>query len=95
MSIDAPSIQTLEKIKKALRANLKLAPDSPIADDMPLIGGSMDLDSLDVLLLITSIEKEMGRKISTEQMDKSAFRSVSTLGLFIDKAVLGAKGDGQ
>src|SRR4051812_35825182 len=53
---------TLERIKTIFRRDLKLGPDIPIADDMPFFGGDVDLDSLDMLLLVTSIEKEFGIK---------------------------------
>ena len=43
--------EILRQIKTILRRDLKLAPDAPLAEDMPFFGGEVDLDSLDMLLL--------------------------------------------
>jgi 3-hydroxyacyl-[acyl-carrier-protein] dehydratase len=66
-----------------MRRDLKLGAEYPIADDMPLAGGDMDLDSLDVLLLLTSTEKEFGFKFSSEEVGNAVFRSVGTLAQYI------------
>lgn len=71
--------ETLERVKKVLRTSLNQAEGTPMADDMPLVGGEFDLDSLDILLIVTNIEKEFAIKIREGQMDKSAFASVRTL----------------
>jgi acyl carrier protein len=85
----APQAQTLERNRKLLRANLKLPPDAAIADDMPLVGGDLDLDSLDILLLVTGIEKEFAVKIATETVGREAFRTVTTLARFVDRHAAG------
>jgi len=51
---------TGDRIKRILRRDLKLPEDARIEDGMPLLGGQFDLDSLDILLLVTSVEKEFG-----------------------------------
>lgn len=73
----------LEQLKTILRRDLKLGPTATIADDMPLIGGDMDLDSLDILLLVSSVEKQFGIKIPNEAVGRTMFRDVSTLANFI------------
>lgn len=75
---------TVERVKGVLRECLKLGAAAPIADDMPLIGGEYDLDSLDILLIVTSIEKEFAIKIPNESVGKSAFASVMTLSDFVE-----------
>ena len=84
----APGPETLDRIKKVLRANLKIAADKPVPDDMPLIGGSMDMDSLDVLLIVTAIEKEFGFKIPNEAAGREAFSDVAALARFVDQYTL-------
>lgn len=81
----SPRPQTLEQIKLLLRRDLKLGPDIPIPDDMPFSGTEADFDSLDILLLLTSIEKQFGIKIPSEAVGKDVFRSVSTLAAYIDQ----------
>ena len=77
----------------ALRQNLKrliveslrldgLTTDK-IADDTPLFGGPLGLDSVDALELVVALEKEYGIKIEGHQMDKNVFSSVATLGDFV------------
>ena len=83
--VNPASPQTLERLKKVLRASLKLGQDKPIADDMPLIGGALDLDSLDVLMLVTAVEKEFGFKIPSETVGREAFANVTTLARFVDQ----------
>lgn len=81
---------TSERIKRILRRDLKLPEDAVIADAMPLVGGQFDLDSLDILLLVTSVEKEFGIKIASEKIGREAFASVATLSRFVD-GLIGAR----
>ncbi|MBL9030687.1 MAG: acyl carrier protein [Phycisphaerae bacterium] len=74
----------MESLKGILRRDLKLPADAAIADGMPLVGGDMDLDSLDMLLLVTSVEKEFGIKIANGAMGREAFQSVESLARFIE-----------
>ncbi len=73
----------LQQIKTILRRDLKLSPDAPLADDMPFFGGDIDLDSLDMLLLVTSIERLMGVRIPNEAVGKEVFQNVTTLAQYV------------
>ncbi len=75
----------LEQLKTILRRDLKLGPTAYIADDMPLIGGQLDLDSLDILLLVSSVEKLFAIKIPNESVGRTMFQDVSTLARFIQE----------
>lgn len=79
-----PEGGTIDRVKCVLRDSLKLGADASIPDDMPLIGGEYDLDSLDILLIVTSIEKEFAIQVPNESVGRSAFASVSTLSDFVD-----------
>ena len=79
-----PRPQTLEQVKTLLRRDLKLG-DAPIADDMPFFGTDVDLDSLDILLVMTSIEKQFKVKIPSEAVGKQVFQNVSTLAAYVDE----------
>ena len=79
--------ETMERIKALLRRELKLGDDAEVRDDTPLLGGEFDLDSLDVLLLVTSIEKEFGIKIPNEAVGQDAFANVTTLARFVEDHV--------
>ena len=78
------SVETLNRVKKVIRGCLKLDETTPIDDAMPLVGGEYDLDSLDILLIITELEKEFGVKITEGTARKSTFASVESLGEFIE-----------
>src|SRR5450432_3992419 len=73
----------LQQIKEMLRRDLKLGPAAIIADDMPLFGGDLDLDSLDILLLVTNIEKQLGVRIPNESIGREIFKNVATLARFV------------
>jgi len=79
-----PSPDTFSRIKNVLRKSLKLDAQTPMADSMPLIGGEYDLDSLDILLIVTELEKEFGFKIKEGAMNRTAFKSIETLALFVE-----------
>src|SRR5580700_200865 len=91
--ISTPRPQTLEQVKALLRRDLKLG-EAPIADDMPFFGTDVDLDSLDILLVMTSIEKQFKVKIPSEAVGKQVFENVSTLAAYIDQH-LGAAAQGE
>ncbi|MHC5026420.1 MAG: phosphopantetheine-binding protein [Planctomycetota bacterium] len=83
----APKSETLERLKSLIRRDLKLGDEVVISDDTPLVGGDFDLDSLDVLLLVTSVEKEFGIKIPNESVGNEAFRTVASLATFVQACV--------
>ena len=78
------SAATVEAVKRVLRESLRLGPQTPIADDAPLTGGDHDLDSLDVVLVVTTLEKEFGMKILDRSFDRRAFATVASLAEFIE-----------
>ena len=56
---------------------------SELADDEPLIGGSLDLDSIDALELVIQIEKRYGVKIQNSEETKEALSSIDVLADYI------------
>src|SRR2546430_10467898 len=75
--------QIVERVKTIVRRDLKLGSTAAIADDMPFFGGDVDMDSLDILLLVTSIEKEFGFKVPNAAVGRQVFENVATLTQFI------------
>jgi 3-hydroxyacyl-[acyl-carrier-protein] dehydratase len=74
----------LEQLKNMIRRDLKLGANTAIADDMQLFGSTdLDLDSLDILLLVTNIEKQLGVRIPNEAVGQAIFKDVATLALYI------------
>jgi len=91
--MSSPSRETLDQIKVLLRRDLKLGPDIEIPDDMPFAGTEADFDSLDILLLLTSIEKQFHIKIPSEVVGKEVFKNVSTLASYVEREA--ASGNSQ
>lgn len=80
-----PSAETLERVKQVVRESIKIDKAAVLADDMKLVGGEYEIDSLDVLLIITNVEKEFGVQIREGTIDKTAFATVGTLADFVEK----------
>jgi 3-hydroxyacyl-[acyl-carrier-protein] dehydratase len=75
--------QILDQIRTILRRDLKLNADAPLPEEMPFFGGDVDLDSLDMLLLVTSIERQMGVRIPNEAVGKEVFQNVAALARYV------------
>ena len=65
-----------------------LTPDN-IADDTPLFGQGLGLDSVDALELVVALEQEYGISIESHQVDKTVFTSVASLGEFVLRTLAG------
>ncbi len=85
-SVDVtPASETFQRLEKIIRRDLKLGPDLPITPDMPFFGGDADIDSLDILLLLSSVEKEFGLRIPSEAVGREVFANVGTLVRYIQE----------
>lgn len=71
-----------------------LTPDR-IADDMPLFGEGLPLDSVDALEVVVGIEQEFGIAVSSHEIDKEIFRSVATLAQFVHGALAAQATNGE
>jgi len=76
---------TFARVETLMRRDLKLGGDIEINEDTPFFGSSADIDSLDILLLLGSIEKEFGLKIPSEAVGREVFKNVGTLVRYIDE----------
>ncbi len=72
------------KVKDLIVRRLKLEIDpASIADDAPLFGEGLGLDSIDALELVLGLEQEFGIKVADEEVGIKAFSSVNSLADFI------------
>jgi 3-hydroxyacyl-[acyl-carrier-protein] dehydratase len=69
----------LDRITIIMRRDLKLGADIIINESTPFLGGDADIDSLDVLLMLSSVEKEFGIRIASQEAGKRVFQNVGTL----------------
>jgi len=81
---DTPALRS--RIKHLLVDTLHLEGLAPtaIADDAPLFGGGLGLDSVDALELVVAVEKEFKIRVQSHEVGKEAFASVSALAAFIE-----------
>ncbi len=79
-----PNPNLTEDVKKLIITSLKLdkAP-ADIADDEPLFGGGLGLDSIDALELAVAIERTYRVTIPDEKVGKQVFASVSSLAKYV------------
>ena len=80
MSDDAANQDVMSIVIEVMRTDLKLG-DVPLDRDTPLVGGELGLDSLDLLMLVTGVEKTMGMKIPNEKLGQD---TMETIGRFVD-----------
>ncbi len=66
-----------------------LEPDS-IADDQPLFGGELGLDSVDALELVVALEREFGVAVPSEEVGSEAFHNVRAMAEWLAPRLPGA-----
>lgn len=73
------------QLKSLMIETLRLEDVTPadINDDDPLIGGGLNLDSIDALELVVRLEKEFGLKISSSEESRTALASVNALAAYL------------
>lgn len=84
MSSPGPSNGNIDRIAAIVRRDLMLGADVELTPETPLFGGDLDLDSLDALLLMQSLEAEFGFKMPTEAFGPEVFKNVATLACFVE-----------
>lgn len=74
-----------EELKQQIieQLNLEDIETADIADDEPLFGDGLGLDSIDALELIVLLEKYHGIKLTDPEQGKSVFHSVNTIAEYI------------
>jgi acyl carrier protein len=87
-------------LKKLIVTTLNLDGLTPerIADDEPLFGTGLGLDSVDALELVVALEKEYGISIASHEVDRSVFGSLASLANFVERRIGESKretADGQ
>ncbi|MCH8242175.1 MAG: acyl carrier protein, partial [Planctomycetes bacterium] len=74
---------TVDRIISIIRRDLMLGADADIDVQTKLFGSEFDMDSLDALLLMQSLEAEFGFKMASESFGPEVFESVASLAGFV------------
>lgn len=77
--------QLINELKVRIIDILDLAGASPATMDAdgPLVGGTLGLDSIDVLEMVIMIEKDYGIRIDNRELGEKVFASLKTLAAYI------------
>jgi acyl carrier protein len=82
-----------EQLKPIILKSLRITDFTPqdLRDDQPLLGGELEIDSIDILQLVLEIERHFGIKLVQENFDQKALESVNTLAAAIESKVAEAR----
>ncbi len=82
-----------EQLKPIILKSLRITDLTPedLRDDQPLLGGDLEIDSIDILQLILEIERHFGIKLVDAKFDEKAWESVDTLAAAIESKMAAAK----
>jgi acyl carrier protein len=75
--------QVKEAIVRSLRLPIK---PEEIADDIPLFGEGLGLDSIDALELVLELERTFGVVVGDDQVGGRVLRSVNSIVTFIEQS---------
>jgi acyl carrier protein len=75
-----------EQLKPIILSSLRIDDVTPeeLRDDQPLMGGDLEIDSIDILQLILEIERHFGIKLVTGKFEPEAWASVNALAATIE-----------
>ena len=74
------------RVKAAIVRSLHLPiPPESIADDVPLFGEGLGLDSVDALELVLELERDFGVKVTDDQLGRRVLRTVNAIVQLIEE----------
>ena len=82
-----------EQLKPIILNSLRITDLTPadLRDDQPLLGGELEIDSIDVLQLILEIERHFGIKLVQGNFNQKHLESVNSFAAIIESKVAEAR----
>jgi acyl carrier protein len=82
-----------EQLKPIILSSLRITDLTPadLRDDQSLLGGDLEIDSIDVLQLVLEIERHFGIKLVQGNFDPKYLQSISALAAVIETKVAEAR----
>jgi acyl carrier protein len=82
-----------EQLKPIILNSLRITDLTPadLRDDQPLLGGELEIDSIDVLQLILEIERHFGIKLVAENFNQKYLESINALAAVIESKMAEAR----
>lgn len=84
---------TTQQLKQILITGLRIQDRKAedLRDDDQLLGGDLEIDSIDILQLILEIERRFGIKLVDGEFDESSWKTIATLAATVDAKVAAKK----
>jgi acyl carrier protein len=75
-----------EQLKPIILKSLRITDMTPedLRDDQPLLGGELEIDSIDILQLVLEIERHFGIKLVQANFDRQHLESIDVLAAIIE-----------
>jgi acyl carrier protein len=75
-----------EQLKPIILSSLRITDMTPadLRDDQPLLGGELEIDSIDVLQLIVEIERHFGIKLVQGNFNQKYLENINALAAIIE-----------
>jgi acyl carrier protein len=82
-----------DELKSIILKSLRITDLTPedLRDDQPLLGGELDIDSIDILQLVLEIERHFGIKLVQANFEPQHMESVATLAGIIESKLTAAR----
>lgn len=78
---------TKEQLKSVIVKSLRLTDQNvtELRDDQPLMGGDLEIDSIDIMQLILEIERHFGIKLISGKFDPAVWKDVDSLAAAVEE----------
>ncbi len=82
-----------EQLKPIILTSLRITDLRPedLRDDQPLLGGELEIDSIDILQLVLEIERHFGIKLVQDTFTPKDLESVNALAAIVESKVTEAR----